>query len=736
MVTTKHITIIHGINIATDNHHTNNPSKQNKTNTPNTTKQISITHGRNKVTDSHKINKSVQRTTNIHTSNNKQRTNNRPHKTKDDTLTICFWNGQSIAEKTDIINDFSLEKDIDIYLIAETWLSDTNHSKAITNLKGNTRNFINYPRPYSDKGGGLGCIHKKQLSVVRTMLPFELTSMQVLELTLSIYSKKYTLVVIYRSEPASNHWYTMSTFFKELTELLSHYNTKRNEVIITGDFNIHVNDANNSNTKKLMAILDMFNLVQHIKEPTHRHGNTLDLLITREKTKVLDFYVGDQLSDHNNILFKLDLRKPDPVVKTVTNRQIKRINVESFSNDIRRQLAFTPSTNLSEKYLNNLVDVFNSSSIVLNKHAPLKTRQVIVRDPTPWTNEDIRPEKQKRRKLERVWKKSKSHVDFENFRTQKNKVNTILKTKREAHITKLINDHKGDSKTLFKVFHNTVYGQKTTPFPSGKSNITLASEFSKFFTEKIDKIRADLDACPNDMHQNEPDTFSGEMLRKFSPLSSDEVKKLIIESKTTTCELDPIPTELLKSSMNDVLHIITEIINTSLKIGIMPDILKHALIKPLLKKLDLELIHKNYRPVSNLSFLSKLIEGAVIKQYAAHLDRNGLHDPHQSAYKKHHSTETLLTKVKNDIHMKMDNGQVVMLVLLDLSAAFDTIDHNILLNRLEKRFGVTGDALKWFKSYLTGRTQSVIINGTESEKCPLKYGVPQGSKLGPILFNS
>jgi len=115
---------------------------------------------------------------------------------------------------------------------------------------------------------------------------------------------------------------------------------------------------------------------------------------------------------------------------------------------------------------------------------------------------------------------------------------------------------------------------------------------------------------------------------------------------------------------------------------------------------------------------------------------NNLNDDKQSAYKQFHSTETLLLRVQNDILMKMDEGEVVILVLLDLSAAFDTIDHKILLERLEKRYGVMDDALKWFKSYLTNRTQSVCINGIESEKLPLIHGVPQGSKLGPILFNS
>ena len=125
-----------------------------------------------------------------------------------------------------------------------------------------------------------------------------------------------------------------------------------------------------------------------------------------------------------------------------------------------------------------------------------------------------------------------------------------------------------------------------------------------------------------------------------------------------------------------------------------------------------------------------------MEQLTEHINNNNLNDLRQSAYKKYHSTETLLLKVQNDILMSMDNGEVVILVLLDLSAAFDTIDHNILLNRLEKRYGVTDTAKDWFKSYLTNRTQSVCINDQESGKLPLNYGVPQGSKLGPILFNS
>jgi hypothetical protein len=168
----------------------------------------------------------------------------------------------------------------------------------------------------------------------------------------------------------------------------------------------------------------------------------------------------------------------------------------------------------------------------------------------------------------------------------------------------------------------------------------------------------------------------------------------------------------------------------------MPTELKYALVKQLLKKIRLELTKKNYRPVSNLSFLGKLIESAVIKQYIDHLSKHKLEDDKQSAYKKHHSTETLLTKIHNDITLNLSKGEVTMLVLLDLSAAFDTIDHDILLKRLKNRYGIYGNALKWFKSYISGRSQSVTIKDTVSDKLALKFGVPQGSKLGPILFNS
>ena len=170
--------------------------------------------------------------------------------------------------------------------------------------------------------------------------------------------------------------------------------------------------------------------------------------------------------------------------------------------------------------------------------------------------------------------------------------------------------------------------------------------------------------------------------------------------------------------------------------GVVPQDFKQALVNPLIKKQTLckdDL--RNYRPISNLSFLSKILEKVVANRLHEHIYNHHLSNDLQSAYKRFHSTETALLKIHNDIVDNMDNGKVTALTLLDLSAAFDTIDHSILLQRLHRYFGISGPALRWFKSFLSDRYQSINISGTLSSPQHLPFGVPQGSVLGPVLFS-
>lgn len=174
-----------------------------------------------------------------------------------------------------------------------------------------------------------------------------------------------------------------------------------------------------------------------------------------------------------------------------------------------------------------------------------------------------------------------------------------------------------------------------------------------------------------------------------------------------------------------ILPVITDIVNRSLDCAIMPEMLKIAQIRPRLKKANLDdEIFKNFRPVSNLAFVSKVIEKAVSFHLIEHVDGNDLDEPLQSAYKSLHNTETALLKVQSDILNAIDQRPTVTLLLLDLSAAFDTVDHELLLHRLCVHFGITGKALAWFTSYLTGRRQYVTIRGADSSSYSVMHGVP------------
>ena len=181
--------------------------------------------------------------------------------------------------------------------------------------------------------------------------------------------------------------------------------------------------------------------------------------------------------------------------------------------------------------------------------------------------------------------------------------------------------------------------------------------------------------------------------------------------------------------------LITRIINKSLEKGCVPDDLKHANILPLIKKdnIDKDTL-KNYRPVSNLTFVSKLLEKVVAERLKNNLDKYDLWSTMQSAYHSFQSTETALLRVQNDLVNSIGKKNLAALVLLDLSAAFDTIDHDILLRKMSARFGITGTSLKWFESDLSNRSQCVEIENSTSAEKKLHFGVPQGSVLGPLLF--
>ena len=320
----------------------------------------------------------------------------------------------------------------------------------------------------------------------------------------------------------------------------------------------------------------------------------------------------------------------------------------------------------------------NTLSSVLDTHAPVKHCKCSNRPRVPWFNDTIAKAIHHCRKLEGTWYKDKTNSEhFTAFYHQCRLVANLLDKDECEFFLNSIVENSNNYRQIYTICNQLLGRTKESPLPPGFTNQELADRFNDYFIDKIFKIRlVFLEKCshlPNYVEVEAAPNIT--TLSRFCSLSQQEVRKMILATPNKSCELDPILTELLKHILPCALELITDIVNLYLDDGMFPDTLKEALVKPLLKKPNLDLIDNNFRPVLNLAYVSKLAESAAASQFIGHIDRFNLMESNQLAYRALHSTETALLKVKTDIISALDCQEVASLILLDLSATFDTIDH-------------------------------------------------------------
>jgi len=477
-------------------------------------------------------------------------------------------------------------------------------------------------------------------------------------------------------------------------------------------------------------------MVQHVQSPTHEHGHTLDLVISKSSNDDIRNLLVEScnFSDHHHTMFNLTVRKLSQPKKIIHYRETRKIEVESFCEDIL-------DSHL-EHAINNEGDIEaklrilnNSLCNILDKHAPVVEKTITIRPNCKWFTNDICEAKHRRRKFEKLWRQTKLPMHKEQFKKCKVQMQKLIHQSKKAYVKNNISEAKRNPKALFKILNGLVKLDKPTQYPTHSNEKHLADRFGNFFKEKIDRLR---DTMPTKsfIQSTRRSDHDEHTLSNFHPTTPEEVAEIVLQSPPKSCQLDSIPTWLMKACINVLSGPICSIINTSLETATLPASFKEAIVTPILKKTSLDKEHlKNYRPVSNLNFISKVIEKVVAKRIQTHLGENNITIPFQSAYKKGHSTETALLRIYNDIVCKINNTNNINLLLLDLSAAFDTIDHETLYQRLHDHFQISDNALLWFRAYLSGCNTRVSINGSMSDPLPLKCGVPQGSVLGPIIFS-
>ena len=252
----------------------------------------------------------------------------------------------------------------------------------------------------------------------------------------------------------------------------------------------------------------------------------------------------------------------------------------------------------------------------------------------------------------------------------------------------------------------------------------LANEFNEFFIAKGQTIMNNLqpsDDNPIDITYIKSDYLTKARFNTSQRVTEGQVPKLVQKYATKSCELDQIPASLLKMHLDVMVPVLQHIANVSLTEGHFSSELKVALLRPPLKWISLDLFKKKYRPVLNLSYLSKLIEWAVCDQLTSKAAQSGNLEELQSAYREHHSLKMAILKVKSYLPTAMDNKEVTSLLLLDSSATFDTLNHKPLLNRLKYRFDINGMILQWIESYVTNQTQRVKVEYLESDWVTLTF---------------
>ncbi|KAL0174050.1 hypothetical protein M9458_030018, partial [Cirrhinus mrigala] len=309
------------------------------------------------------------------------------------------------------------------------------------------------------------------------------------------------------------------------------------------------------------------------------------------------------------------------------------------------------------------------------------------------------------------------------FRDSLSTYQRAVKEAKGQYLSNLINSNSHHPGFLFSTINSVI-----KPVSVGMNDVSehTCSAFKQYFLDKVLSVRQAITQVPAAVI---PTQAAQCVLENFETVTLMDLKRAVHELKATICPLDAVPARIMKEAIDIVGPCLVSFINSCLSLGTVPTALKHAIVQPLLKKPNLDpSILSNFRPISHLPFLYKLMEKLVVSQLQSHLQLHAIADKFQSGFRSRHSTESALLRVHNDILGALDSKSSVVLVLLDLTAAFDTVDHAVLISRLQHIVGLQGMVLRWFSSYLTNITFSVMLNDFSSSPAPLSSSVCNGVK--------
>jgi hypothetical protein len=650
-----------------------------------------------------------------------------------------------VVLKGALVRDVIETEGLDILAISETWLSDAD-PRAVTHAgvpPGYTGRFINRSTSApTSRGGGLALFYRDSFRTKTHPLQsaFTRSTFELQIVTVIVGKNSFVLVNIYRPPVPS-----LTKFCEELSDLFSKLSgvIAADRIVFCGDFNCPGVDAL-SVSDSIDSILDTFGLVQHVTSHTFvgPHGpSLLDLVLTnRRSTRCTNISTRttNLISDHSLIIWLMQtpLNRRTPI--TYSYRNLKALDLELFKEHLLKSVLFSnpaASTNTFVKQFNSVV------SDALDTMAPLRSRTKCAGKPNSrWLSPEANCAKRWRRRLERRWKSTRREKDRKLYREACRRANILINASLKQHYAGKINLAARGSRQQWRAVKDVLHSSVPTETLTDNELNGLCNNFASYFQNKVHSIKLainsslqDAGLISNPLSSDNP--HIGAALTDLKPVTVSEVDKLLSSLSGKSSPMDILPTTLLKSCAAVFSPLIAYMANLSFAEGVFPSIFLTASVTPLLKKDGLDPDNPaNYRPISNLNTISKILERLFLARLLPHVNASPNFNSYQSAYRKAHSTETALLKILDDIYRAIGNHNPTLLIALDISAAFDTIDHLTLINRLEQTFGISSVALDWILSYLSGRSQFVRLGNCTSAPHPCPSGVPQGSVLGPLLF--
>lgn len=633
-------------------------------------------------------------------------------------LNICHLNAQSIPSHYNDFLDAFQSCNAHAVLVSETWFKPSLPSTSF-GLPG----YVLLRNDRTGKGGGGVAIYLRsdiQFKILSSSPSQYSESMEHLFLEITVGGTLVALGVVY-CPPTID-------YFSDFETVLAPFSTDYAHQLILGDFNTDLL-KNNPRTRKFNSAIESVDLSVLPLKPTHHNADTsdswLDLILASSVDHINQFgqLSAPGFSHHDLIYLSYKVRPPKPRNIYVQLRSFARLDMDALRRDAGLE---DWSATFSAPSVDEAVTLLCSGITKLfDKHAPVRSVR-LKRAPAPWITVGVRMAMTRRDRAFRKYKGDRCEENWNLFKIARNRCNQMVRAAKRKYIHENIVTTSPASTWKFlnsigigKVRNDSLL---TSSFSLNDLNNHFAST-SSLDKDTVTQCISHINALPC-----RPITsFS------FTLATDDEILKVIKSIKSNAVGHDDLSRLMIMCILECILPVLTHVINLSLSSGVFPSLWRSAYVIPL-PKISNPGSLKDFRPISILPFMSKVIEAVVHKQLSAHVYTNNVLSPYQSGFRPGHSTTTALLKVVEDVRQGMDTTQLTVLVLIDFSNAFNAVNHELLLATLHN-LNVSTSVAEWFTSYLQGRRQMVRVDRSFSDWCDITSGVPQGGILSPLLFS-